>query len=112
MPVSAIAKTLRISAFKVRPYLQSVKGLQVQQALNLLKSQPSPTAATVAKVVGSASANAENNHLMSPSDLVIVNAYADEGPTLKRFRARARGRANRILKRTCQITIVVDEEIF
>jgi large subunit ribosomal protein L22 len=75
-----------------------------------LKFMPSPVAAQVAKVVKSATANAENELVARTSELRIVEAFADEAPQLKRFRARARGRANRMLRRSSHITVVVDEE--
>ena len=75
-----------------------------------LKFLPSPAAAKLAKVVKAAAANAENELYLSPSDLKIVEVYANEGPRLKRLRARARGRAARIIKRSSHVTVVVDEE--
>src|SRR3972149_6577455 len=104
MEVKAVAKFIRVSPRKVRPTLDLIRGKRVEDALPILRFLPSPTARTVSKVVKSAAANAENNFQMSPSDLYITGAYADEGPRLKRFRAKARGRVGRILKPTSHIT--------
>lgn len=110
MAVRAIAKNTRISPRKVRLVIDMVRGQKVEKALNMLNFTPSPTAKIVAKVIKSAAANAENVFQMSPSDLKIVSIYADEAPTLKRFRARSRGRASPILKRSSHITVIVDEQ--
>ena len=110
MEVRAIAKDTGISPSKVRPLVDMVRGKKVDEALTLLQFTPTPTARVVAKVVKSAVANAENNFQMEPADLRIVNIFAGEARTLKRFRPRARGRANRILKRSSHITVVVAEE--
>jgi large subunit ribosomal protein L22 len=110
MEVRAVSKDTGISPRKVRPLVDMVRGKKVDEALTLLKFTPTPTARVVAKVVKSAAANAENNFQMEPADLRIVNIFTGEGRTLKRFRARARGRASRILKRSSHITVVVAEE--
>jgi len=110
MEVRAVAKDTGISPRKVRPLVDMVRGKKVDEALTLLQFTPTPTARVVAKVVKSAAANAENNFQMEPADLRIVNIFTGEARTLKRFRARARGRANRILKRSSHITVVVSEE--
>ena len=110
MEVRAIAKNTGISPRKVRPILDVVRGKQVNEALTILKFLPSPTARVVAKAVKSAAANAENNFQAFPSDLKIVNIFADEAPTLKRYRPRARGRASPILKRSSHITVIVTEQ--
>lgn len=110
MEVKAIAKNLKVSPRKVRPILDLIRGKRVEEALPILRFLPSPTARVVSKVVRSAAANAENNFQMSPADLYIVGAYADGGPYMKRMRAKARGRAGRILKPTSHITIKVAEE--
>ena len=109
MEVKAIAKDTGVSAQKIRPLVDMVRGRKVDEALNLLKFAPSPLARVVAKVVKSAAANAENNFQMTPSDLRIVNILADEARSMKRFRPRARGRAGRILKRSSHITVIVAE---
>lgn len=110
MEVKAVAKNILISPFKVRFVVDLVRGKKVDEALNILKFTSTPVARTVAKVVKSAAANAENNYQMIPSDLKIVRIYADEARTLKRYRSQARGRANQILKRASHITVVVDEQ--
>ena len=109
MEVKAVAKDIGISPRKVRPLVDMVRGKKVDEALTILKFTPTPTAKVVAKVVKSAAANAENNFQMSPSDLKIITIFADEARTLKRYRARARGRLNPILKRSSHITVIVDE---
>ena len=93
----------------MRLLVEMVKGKKVEEALNILRFAPTPNAVIVAKTIKSAAANAENNYQMTPSDLKIIKITADEARTLKRFRARARGRANEILKRSSHITVVVSE---
>ncbi len=110
MEVRAVAKETGISPRKVRLLVDMVRGKKVDEALTLLRFTPTPTARAVAKVVKSASANAENNFQMTPSDLRIVSIFTDEARTLKRFRPRARGRANPILKRSSHITVIVAEQ--
>lgn len=110
MQVRAVAKDTGISASKMRLLVDMVRGKKVDEALALLKFTPTPNARTVAKAIKSAAANAENNYQMSPADLRVVDIRADEGRTLKRFRARARGRASRILKRSSHIMVIVAEE--
>ena len=109
MEVRASARDIRISPRKVRLVVDMVRGKKVDEALTLLRFTPTPTARAVTKVIKSAAANAENNFQMTPADLKIVKVTADEARTLKRFRARARGRANEILKRSSHITVVVSE---
>lgn len=109
MEVKATAKYIRVSPRKVRLIIDDIRGRRIEDALARLKFMPSPHAKTVAKVVKSAAANAENNFQMIPEDLRIVRAYADPGPMLKRFRPRSHGRVSPILKRTSHITVVVDE---
>jgi len=110
MEVSAIAKNTGVSVGKIRPLVDMVRGKKVDEALNMLKFASSPASRVVAKVVKSAAANADNNFQMSPSDLKIVSVFADEAPTMKRFRPRARGRASHILKRSSHITVIVTEQ--
>jgi large subunit ribosomal protein L22 len=110
MEVKAIAKDTGVSPRKVRPLVDMVRGKKVDEALTILRFTPTPTARIVAKVVKSASANAENNFQMSPSDLRITSIFTNEARTLKRYRPRARGRVNHILKRSSHITVIVDEE--
>lgn len=109
MPISATAKNTGVSVKKLLPIVDMVRGKNVEEALDALAFMPSPAAAKVANVVKSAASNAENEIFAGPSDLVISEIYANEGPSLKRFRARARGRASRIIKRSSHITVVVDE---
>ena len=110
MPVRAVAKNTGISTKKVKLVIDLVRGRMVEDALRILEFMPSPVAARVTKVVKSASANAENELLVRPSELRIVEIYAGEAPRLKRFRARARGRFGRVIRRNSHITVVVDEE--
>jgi large subunit ribosomal protein L22 len=107
MKVRAQAKYIRQSPYKVRRVLDLVRGLPVEEAEHLLRHVNRRAAEPVTKVLKSAVANAEHNHALDALDLVVAEAFADEGPTLKRFRPRARGRATRINKRTSHITIVV-----
>lgn len=109
MEVKAQAKYIRQSPYKVRRVLDLVRGLPVNDAQAVLAYANRRAAEPVVKVLKSAVANAEHNHALDVDDLIIVKAFADEGPTLKRFRPRARGRATRINKRTSHITIVVGE---
>jgi large subunit ribosomal protein L22 len=108
--VKAVLKFVRISAQKVRKLVDAVKGKPAEAAIDMLKFMPQKGAAIVEKVVRSAVANAEQNHNLDIDKLVVKNVIADQGPTLKRFRARARGRGTRILKRTAHITVVLSDE--
>ena len=110
MEVRAVAKDTGVSPRKASLLVDMVRGKKVDEALTILRFSPSPTARVVAKVIKSAAANAENGFQMSPSDLKIVGIFADEARTLKRFRARSRGRASPILKRSSHITVVVTEQ--
>ncbi len=110
MQVKAKVKDTGVSARKVRPLADLVRGKSVSEALVMLQFMPSPLSRVVAKVVKSAAANAENNFQMTPSDLRVVGIFVDEAPTLKRFRPVARGRANRIFKRSSHITVIVAEQ--
>jgi large subunit ribosomal protein L22 len=103
--VRAQARYVRCSARKARLVLEHIRGKQAAEAAAILAFQPRAAARDAGKVLASAIANAENNNGYDADDLVVVAAYADEGPTLKRWRPRARGRVNRIRKRTCHITI-------
>lgn len=109
MEVKAVAKDTGVSPRKVRPLVDMVRGKKVDEALIMLRFTATPTAKVVAKVIKSAAANAENNFQMMPSDLEIVNIFADEARTLKRYRPRARGRVSHILKRSSHITAIVAE---
>ena len=108
-PVRAMAKQIGASQKRLKPILDLVRGNSVQDALNTLSLLPSPWAKTVAKVVESAAANAENNMFMSREDLRIVRITADQAKPQKRFRPRARGRIGRIIKQASHLTVVVDD---
>ena len=103
----AVAKYIRISPYKVREVLDLIRGQHVQRAAEILRFSERDAAFVVAKVLASAVANAENNDGIDPEELYVSACYADEGVTIKRFRPRARGRAGRIRKRTCHVTIIV-----
>jgi len=97
----------RVSAYKARVVLDLIRNQPVSMALEILDASERDVADTIRKVLESAVANAEHNDQLDPDELAVVACYADEGPTLKRFRPRARGRAARIRKRTCHITVIV-----
>ena len=108
---SAVAKAryVRVSPMKARRVVDMIRGLPATEALTVLKFAPQAASEDVYKVVASAIANAEHNaHLRDKDRLVVAQAYVDEGPTMKRFRPRAQGRAYRIRKRTSHITVVVE----
>jgi large subunit ribosomal protein L22 len=109
MRVKAHTRFIRQSPYKVRRVLDLVRGLPVEEAVHVLRLTNRAAAAPIAKTLKSAVANAEHNHALDADELFIVEAYADEGPTLRRFKPRARGRATRIDKRTSHITIVLSE---
>ncbi|WP_326551328.1 50S ribosomal protein L22 [Micromonospora sp. NBC_01813] len=104
----AIARHVRISPMKARRVVNLVRGLPAKEALTVLQFAPQAASEQVYKVLASAIANAENNEQLDPDALLVSEACVDEGPTLKRFRPRAQGRAYRIRKRTCHITIAVE----
>lgn len=110
MEVKATAKYVRVSPRKVRLVINAIRGKPVDEALAILRFLPNAAAKAVAKVVQSAAANAENNYQLEPDELYVARVYADEGPTLKRFRPRSRGRVSPILKRSSHITVVVDQK--
>jgi len=107
----AVARFVRVTPMKARRVVDLVRGMGVDDALATLKFAPQAAAATVYKVVDSAVANAESTEHLSRTDLVVAKAYVDEGPTLKRHRPRAQGRATRIDKRTSHITVVVGPKV-
>jgi large subunit ribosomal protein L22 len=107
--VRAQARWVRMSARKARLVLDLIRGRTVPEARTVLAFTSRAAAREIDRVLASAVANAESAHGLDGDELVVLEAYADEGPTLKRWRARARGRVNRIRKRTCHITIVVAE---
>ena len=106
---TAILKTARISPQKARLVADQVRGMAADRAVNLLKFSDKKAAHMIKKVVESAIANAENNMGADIDELKITKITVDEGPTLKRFMARAKGRGTRILKRTSHITVIVGE---
>jgi large subunit ribosomal protein L22 len=107
----AVARFVRVTPMKARRVVDLVRGMGVDDALATLKFAPQAAAETVYKVVDSAVANAESTEHLNRADLVVVKAYVDEGPTLKRHRPRAQGRATRIDKRTSHITVVVGPKV-
>jgi large subunit ribosomal protein L22 len=106
--VSATLKYLSRSTRKTRLVTQAIVGMPVEEAQAMLRFMPQGAAKDVAKVLKSAAANAENNHDLSPDDLYVVEAIANEGPTIKRFRPRAQGRAFPIHKPQTHVTVVVE----
>ena len=110
MEVKAVSKYVRISPQKVRKLADVIKGQPVESGLNMLKYMPQKAAGLVEKTLRSAAANADSNHGLDVDSLVIQNLIVDQGPTLKRFRARARGRGARILKKSSHITVVLAEK--
>jgi large subunit ribosomal protein L22 len=104
----AVARHVRISPMKARRVFNLVRGLPAKEALTVLQFAPQAASEPVYKVLASAIANAENNERLDPDSLLVAEAYVDEGVTAKRFRPRAQGRAYRIRKRSCHITIVVE----
>lgn len=109
MEVIAKLTGIPVSAQKTRLVVDTVRGKSLIDALAILRFLPQKAARDVYKVMRSASANAENNFDLDPEDLYVKRIYADEGPTFKRWKARARGRVNRRLKRSSHITVVLDE---
>ena len=105
--IRAVSKYVRMSPSKIRRVLRQIQGKTYSEALLLLEFMPYASCAPIIKVLRSATANARNNFGMDEKNLVIKSAFADQGPTMKRFRPRAQGRAYRILKATSHITIVM-----
>ena len=105
---TAVAKYVGISASKARRVINLVRGKSVEEALDILRWAPQQASEPVAKVIASAAANAQNNNGLDPRTLVVATVYADEGPTAKRIRPRAQGRAFRIRKRSSHITVIVE----
>jgi len=110
MEIRAKARFMRISPQKIRLIMGQVRGKKVEEALNLLSFAPQRGARILKKLLGSAVANAQQNADMDVDSLYISKVYADEGPTLKRWRPRAQGRATRIRKRTSHLTVILDEK--
>ena len=107
MEARAQARFVRVTPMKARRVIDLIRGLPAEQAQAVLTFAPQAASEPVGKVLNSAIANATNNHDLDARTLVVTEAYVDEGPTMKRFRPRAQGRAYRIRKRTSHITVVV-----
>ncbi len=105
---SAVARYVPISPTKARRVIDLVRGKSVEEALDVLRWAPQSASDPVAKVIASAAANAQNNAGLDPTTLVVATVFADGGPTAKRIRPRAQGRAFRIRKRSCHITVIVE----
>ena len=110
MEVKATAKDTGLSASKVRPLVDMVRGKRIDEALSLLQYTRSPKAKFLAKIVKSAAANAENNFQLDPADLKIAKVYVDVATSMRRYRARSRGRSSPIRKHSSHITVIVTEQ--
>ncbi|MGI6450877.1 MAG: 50S ribosomal protein L22 [Desulfitobacteriia bacterium] len=110
METKAVAKFIRISPRKVRQVVDLIRGKKVEEAFAILKFTPQISREPVSKVLQSAVANAEHNLDLSPDDLYVTKIFVDQGPTLKRIKPRAQGRADRIRKRTSHITVFVGDK--
>jgi large subunit ribosomal protein L22 len=110
MEAKAIARHVRIAPRKARLVMDLIRGKQVGEAMAILRHTPKSASPVIEKVLNSAIANAEHNLSLDPNNLVISQAFVNEGPTMKRFRPRAMGRASKINKRTSHITLVVAEK--
>lgn len=110
MEAKAIAKYVRMSPSKLKPVADLVRGKDLRDALNILKFTPGKGSEIVEKVVQSAAANAENNFDLNPDDLYVAEVYANQGPTMKRWRAGAQGRASMILKRSSHVGVTLKEK--
>jgi len=110
LEAKAQARYVRIAPRKVRIVLNMIRGKKLDEALNILRFTPKAASKILEKVVKSAAANAQNNYDMNPDALYIYKCYVDQGPTLKRYRARAQGRAAEIRKRTSHITVILKEK--
>ena len=110
MEAKAIAKYVRMSPSKLKPVTDLVRGKDLNEALNILKFTPGKGSALVEKVVNSAKANAENNFDLDPDNLYVAEIYANQGPTMKRWRAGSQGRASIILKRSSHIGVTLREK--
>ena len=110
MQAKAAARTVRIAPRKVRLVVDLIRGKQIGEAVAILNHTPKAASIVVEKLLKSAAANAEHNYEMDLNNLVVSEVFVDEGPTLKRFRPRAMGRASAINKRTSHITLVVSEK--
>ncbi|MDD5987829.1 MAG: 50S ribosomal protein L22 [Eubacteriales bacterium] len=110
MEAKAVAKYVRMSPIKLKPVTDLVRGKDLNEALTILKFTPGKGAELVEKVVRSAAANAENNFEMDPENLYVAEIYANQGPTMKRWRAGSQGRASIILKRSSHIGVTLKEK--
>src|SRR5215470_19437869 len=110
MQVRAIARSIGIPPRKVRLVTNAVKGLRVNRALAILQFLPNAGAMPVSKVIASAAANAENNYNLDPDQLYILNILTDDSFRIKRIKARPHGRAARILRRFCRVTVIVSND--
>lgn len=110
MEAKAVAKYVRMSPIKLKPVTDLVRGKDLNEALTILKFTPGKGAELVEKVVRSAAANAENNFEMDPENLYVAEIYANQGPTMKRWRAGSKGRASIILKRSSHIGVTLKEK--
>ncbi|MCL6457209.1 MAG: 50S ribosomal protein L22 [Gorillibacterium sp.] len=110
MQATANAKYIRIAPRKVKLVIDLIRGKEVGEAIAILRHTPRAASPIVEKLLNSAIANAEHNYSLDVNKLVIAQIYANQGPTMKRFRERAMGRASRINKRTSHITLVVSEK--
>ena len=110
MEAKAVLRTVRIAPRKVRLVVDLIRGKQVGEAVAILNHTPKAASPVVQKLLKSAVANAEHNYEMDVNNLVVAQIFVDEGPTMKRFRPRAQGRASAINKRTSHITIVLSEK--
>lgn len=109
MEARATAKYIRISSRKVKSVIDLIRGKNLGEALNILKLTPKAASKPVEKLLRSAAANAENNYDMNLENIYVAEIQANQGPTLKRYRARAQGRGTQILKRTSHISVVLKE---
>ncbi|MDR0271331.1 50S ribosomal protein L22 [Paenibacillus sp.] len=110
MEAKAHARSIRIAPRKVKLVIDLIRGKQVGEAIAILRHTPKSASLVVEKLLNSAIANAEHNYSMDVNNLVVSQVFVNQGPTMKRFRPRAMGRASRINKRTSHITLVVSEK--
>jgi large subunit ribosomal protein L22 len=109
MEVTASLKSVRVSPRKARLVVDAVRGKRVVDAIALTRFLPQKTAVELERLLKSVAANAENNYDLDPEELWIKAIYADDGPSLKRFKPRARGRVGRIIRRSCSITVIAED---
>ena len=109
MEVRASLKNIRVSPRKARLVVDAVRGKRVMDAIAIARFLPQKTAVDVERLLKSVAANAENNYDLDPENLWIKSIYADDGPTYRRYKAKARGRVGRIQRRNCSITVVAEE---